>query len=124
MTLELYGGKGCGLQPLLKICSLEWNGCRGWNKSLKADAIALPPTPLTSFSYNRTNTKLKWTASKGFSLAGGDFLAGEGAGAVDEERPLPEHAAKKDLAHLAMFFIVKCTRSSPYPTLTMKNIVK
>ncbi|MBP1993321.1 hypothetical protein J2Z66_004942 [Paenibacillus eucommiae] len=82
--LVVRGGNGCGLQPLLKICSLEWNGCGGWNKSLNADVNAFPPTPIPSLSYKVQNKPYSNGQLARIFLIAGYFLAG--AGAADEKR--------------------------------------
>ncbi|MBP1994054.1 hypothetical protein J2Z66_005680 [Paenibacillus eucommiae] len=73
VTIVHGGREGLWTPAAVKDLFPEWN-IKGWNKSLNADATALPPTALPSFCYNRTNrtnTKLKRTASKVFLLVGG-----------------------------------------------------
>ncbi|MBP1993555.1 hypothetical protein [Paenibacillus eucommiae] len=90
MALVRCGGNGCGLQPLLKICSFQWKWMGGWNKSLKADgeelpavADALPPTAVT---LSATITRITRTPSSNglpawvFLWIEGDFPPGQAAG--------------------------------------------
>ncbi|MBP1996634.1 hypothetical protein [Paenibacillus eucommiae] len=126
-TWERYGREWLWAPAAVKDLFLEWNGCRGWNKSLKADAIALPPTAIPSSSYNCTNhlnTQLKRTANEHFLLAEGDFLTGAGAGGEEGRRKGEEGMRSPLPATLAMFFIVKGLGRPHNLTLTMKNIVK